>query len=149
MRIAPHIWWKILPNDDESVDTFTFSSGQRWEYLLPLMMEHGLVWKKEGNIDVISNEWQKFSMHDEVDKTIHHTFYRPRTGPKVWYICRGVPSYPGPAQQLRAEKSAKFAYSTLKMSNRYDAQLNHKLKSYMSKSFIIFLHNNIAVEDDA
>ena len=35
------------------------------------------------------------------------------------------------------------------MSNRHDAQLNHKLKSYMAKSYVKYLHNNIDVEDNA
>ena len=93
MRISPHIWWKILPNDEQSVDTFTFSSGQRWEYCLPLLMEQGLVRKKDGKIEVITNEWDTFGMHAEADMTLHHTFYRPRTGKKVWYVCRGVPTH--------------------------------------------------------
>ena len=45
MQISPHIWWKILPSDEKLVETFTFSSGQRWYYCLPLMMKHELVKK--------------------------------------------------------------------------------------------------------
>jgi hypothetical protein len=112
-------------------------------------MEQGLVRKKDGKIEVITNEWDTFGIHDDDDMTLHHTSHRPRNGKKVWYVCRGVPTYKGPSQKIRAEKSAKFVYSTIKMSNRYDAQLNHKLKSYMEQSYVKYLHNNIDDEGDA
>ena len=38
-RTSPHIWWKMLTPYNESTDTATFASGQRWKCCLPLMMD--------------------------------------------------------------------------------------------------------------
>ena len=76
--------------------------------------------KRDGKIEVIANEWLKFGAHDDANMTLHHIFYRPRNDRKTWHVYRGVPSYSGPAQQIRAEMAAEFSYSTLQYSSRFD-----------------------------
>ena len=95
------------------------------------MMKHELVKKRDKKIEVMTNEWFEFGAHDDANMTLHHTFYCPRNDRKTWYVCRGVPTYKGPSQQIYAEKDAKLAYSTLKYLNNCYTQLNNKLRSHV------------------
>ena len=49
-QMLPHIWYKIIPSSSSDIEDMSFACGQRWDILLPLLLQLKYVFKYKESI---------------------------------------------------------------------------------------------------
>ena len=110
-------WFHILPHE-EFDDDITYSTGVPWGYILPLLLETGLiksiVLSDVKEIQVNYNKW--VDLHNSFKIAMQVTYYQQRKSRREYFICFGKPLYKNPGHQLKLlekppsskENSAEF-----------------------------------------
>ena len=98
-------WYKILPDDDGCED-ITSLTGLKWETLLPLFMEVGLlssvVTSMVKRISVVRTQWNELAAALLPKTKMEVAPIRTKTSKeRVYYICFGLPKHKSVLQQQK------------------------------------------------
>ena len=89
MRSA--IWYRILPKNDER-DSISDGFGQKWEYVLPLLCNSGLIKSKIEDssllYSVLRYQWEDFCklFSNDRGRRLHFAVYREMRKKEEWFI---------------------------------------------------------------
>ena len=127
-QMKTSFWYNIIPLDTNDVSDMSSAMGQRWEYLVHLLINAGYLYLKKKDIEIRKNEWDNLRLSQQGGNQINITAYQPRNIKKTWYVCKGIPRFKGPKQQSKAAIMGNLAYQDIRILTRTDVILNSKLK---------------------
>ena len=131
-RMKSSIWYNIIPFGPNDVSDMSTSMGQRWELVLPLLFNANYVLLKRSQLCINIIKWQNLRLLLEGDDMIQIVSFRPRGKKIAWYVCRGIPRFTSPSQQIKNVILATFAHCELHLPTRTGIVLKNKLE-YISQ----------------
>ena len=124
-------WFRVLPSDNGFDDICT-ATGLEWRYLLPLLMDVGLIVDKTTsvvkNFVVVYKQWNKISTAVSKNVRLQITVEREINKERTYYICIGQPTYNSPREERKNRKSPELA---LPMSySPHERKLDAEIKKH-------------------
>ena len=129
-QILPHIWYKIIPSSSSDIEDMSFACGQRWDILLPLLLQLKYVFKYKESIRLRYDKWNSLQLLDDVILDVNIGSAEPHNGVKTYYICSKKPYYDNPSSQVKSG----YKFSHLRYVDRFDKMLSSKIKEIIKPS---------------
>ena len=120
--------------------------GQRWEYLVDLLINAEYLSLKKSDIEIRKMKWENLRLSQQGGIPIQITSHHPKNQKKTRYVCKGIPRYKGPPQQSKDAIFGRIAYMEIRLPTRTDAALNSKLKQvYIMHHVSMLIHQLILI----
>ena len=52
-RMVPHNWYRIIPKINDSYDDISFSMGQSWDLILPILIDLGYINRTSNSLNIM------------------------------------------------------------------------------------------------
>ena len=128
-RSISGLWFRVLPSDDGFNDICT-ATGLEWRYILPLLMDVGLIVDRTTsvvkNFDIVHKQWNEISTAVSKNVRLQVTVEREKTKGRIYYVCIGEPTFNSPRQERKHRQTPELS---LPMSySPYERKLDEEIK---------------------
>jgi len=127
-RMRSSIWYNIIPFEPNDVSDMSTSMGQRWDRVLTLFFSAGYLLFKKSQLSINITKWQTLCLLQEGDQMIQIVSFRPRDYKRAWFVCRGIPKFSSPSQQIKNMNMDAFVHLEMHLPTRIDLTLKNKLE---------------------
>ena len=115
------IWLRILPLGD-TYDDMCYGTGVDWEYLLPLLMNAGLIYSiRRSTVNqyaIVPTQWKMLCETTEGERRNKLELGTlSRSGKRTYFICKGNPIFKSPCYQTKATEQGIFAFIEERLVN--------------------------------
>ena len=71
-------WYNIIPFDTNDVSDMSSAMGQRWEYLVHVLINAGYLRLKKSELDIMKIKWDNLRIPQQGGEQIQISFHRPK-----------------------------------------------------------------------
>ena len=126
--MVPHNWYRIIPKNNDCYDDISFSMGQSWDLILPILIDLGYINRTSNSLNIIYTRFLNLRHELNENLDIHISDNHPRGEKVQYYMCLNKPTFSGPTKQNDAIKKGKFTHSNLRYLLREDRILRTNLQ---------------------
>ena len=97
-RMVPHNWYRIIPKNNDSYDDISFSMGQSWDLILPILIDLGYINRTSNSLNIIYTRF--LNLRHELNKIldIHISDNHPKGKKRQYYMCLNKQNFSGPTK---------------------------------------------------
>ena len=129
-----YIWYRIISKNTFECDHVSFSMGQSWDLIRPLLVSLGYIDVRGGVLNVRAKKLLLLSDIYNGSEKVHISDTHLKGGNKQYFMCLGKPMFDAPRRQIDAIKKGKFEFGHLRSLKTIDYKLRIKLQEYSDKN---------------